>query len=301
MFADRRALDQVEPWDQGAAAPKGEPARDQALPVRAHRRAAAILMLLTAVSTMSSAVIADDANLSPSASAPPWQPHDRTRPQPRPVTPGSGTVGATPPSDATVLFDGQDMAAWKGEDRGQWKVEDGALLTGGARYNLLRTRASFGDIQVHLEFQEPNPPSGDDQHRGNSGIFLMSLYEVQIMDPVDNPTSADGTLGALYGQQPPRVQAARPPGQWQSFDIIFEAPRFDDGRLVSPAYVTVLLNGVLLHHRQPFLGETASVSKTPGYAATLSTGPLALQDHGTPGQVRFRNIWVRPLGGYDEP
>jgi hypothetical protein len=168
------------------------------------------------------------------------------------------------------------------------------------RYNLLKTKASFGDIQVHLEFQEPAPPIGVDQRRGNSGVFLMGLYEVQIMDPVDNPTYADGTLGALYGQQPPLVQASRPPGEWQSYDIIFEAPRFDGGSLLSPACVTVLLNGVLLHHKQPFLGETRGHGKVPGYWAKLSEGPLALQDHGTPGQVRFRNIWVRPLSAPDD-
>jgi hypothetical protein len=262
---------------------------------------AAALLLLTTVGPVPRAAIGDDGPGAPGAAAPSWPPHDRARPQPRPVTPGSGTIGATPPSDATVLFDGRDMAAWEGEDVGQWRVEDGTLLPGGSRYNLLRTRASFGDVQVHLEFQAPDPAVGEDQLRGNSGVFLMGLYEVQIMDPVDNPTYADGTLGALYGQRPPRVHAARPPRQWQSFDIVFEAPRFADGRLVSPAFATVLLNGVLLHHRQPFLGETASASGTPSYATRLSTGPLVLQDHGTPGPVRFRNIWVRPLGGYDEP
>jgi hypothetical protein len=232
----------------------------------------------------------------------PWHVHDPSRPRPRVVTPGA-TVGA-PPSDAIVLFDGKDLSKWsqrgpKGEVIDpKWPVRDGFFETG-ARTGSLYTRESFGDVQLHIEWASPTPVVGNSQGRGNSGVILMGLYEVQVLDSYENPTYADGQAAALYGQWPPLVNAARKPGEWQTYDIIFEAPRFEGGKLVSPAYQTVLWNGVIVHNRKEVMGpmvyrDVASY-KQP-HAAEL---PLMLQDHNNP--VRYRNIWIRRLGGYDTP
>lgn len=230
-----------------------------------------------------------------------WRPFDTARPAPRRIEPGKFSLGASPPSDAIVLFDGHSLDEWDGAAAPEWSVDHGELLASNAHHSLLKSRRVFGDVQVHLEFSEPNPPGGKGQRRGNSGVFLMGLYEVQILDSYENSTYSDGALGALYGQQPPLVNAARPPGEWQSYDIVFEAPRFAGHTLISPAYATVLLNGVVLHHHQPFIGETTP-EPNPVYAAMTPVGPLALQEHGdSTGKVRFRNIWVRPLGNYDSP
>ncbi|MBM0169831.1 DUF1080 domain-containing protein [Altererythrobacter sp. C41] len=223
-----------------------------------------------------------------------WKVHDADRPHPEVVTPGA-TPGA-PPSDAVVLFDGTSLDAW--EPTGQpWQLENGVLTVPareeGEEASTLVSKQSFGDVQLHLEFRSPSPPQKSSQDRGNSGVWFMERYEVQILDGYDNPTYADGTVGAIYGWKPPLVNASRKPGEWQSYDIVFERPRFAaDGSVERPAYVTVFLNGVLVQNRQPFLGSTIwrDVGK---YEAHADAAPIQLQDHDSP--VSFRNIWVRPL------
>lgn len=223
-----------------------------------------------------------------------WRVHDADRPDPEVVTPGA--VPGAPPSDAIVLFDGRSLYAWQPQG-GAWTVADGVLTVPprppGSSENALVSKESFGDVQLHLEFRSPNPPQGSSQDRGNSGIWFMQRYELQILDGYDNPTYADGTIGAIYGWKPPLVNPLRPPGEWQSYDIVFERPRFGPGgELVRPAYVTAFLNGVLVQNRQPWPGGT--IWRQVGtYEAHEDAAPIQLQDHGSP--VSFRNIWVRRL------
>ena len=219
-----------------------------------------------------------------------WHVHDGTRPQPRVVDPGPAGEPVKPPSDAIVLFDGQDTSKWRGE-KGDcpWKVENGYME---ARQGSITTRDTFGDCQLHLEFCEPTPPRGNGQGRGNSGVFLFGVYEVQVLDSYDNPTYADGSCGALYGQYPPLVNACRKPGEWQTYDIIFQAPKFKDGKLSEDGYLTVLQNGVLVQNHVRIMGQTGH-RVLPNMAPTGEKGPLGLQDHGNP--VRYRNIWIREL------
>ncbi len=223
-----------------------------------------------------------------------WHVHDSERPAPVVVTPAAQVGGA--PSDAVVLFDGRNTDAWRA-DRKPWPVRGGVMTIpsraeSGGENNLV-TKDSFGDVQLHLEFRSPNPPTKTSQDRGNSGIWFMQRYEVQILDGYDNPTYADGTVGAVYGWKPPLVNAARRPGEWQSYDIVFERPRFAaDGALVRPAYVTAFLNGVLVQNHQAMLGTTIW-RKVATYHAHGDAAPIQLQDHDSP--VSFRNIWVRRL------
>ena len=219
-----------------------------------------------------------------------WRVHDGTRPQPPIVTPGIGTA---PPSDAVVLFDGTNLDAWrnvKGKEEKWMLVEGGAMEVTNA--GSMETIEHFGSCQLHLEWATPAKVEKNDQLRGNSGVFLMGLYELQILDSYENVTYADGSAGALYGQHPPLVNASRPPGEWQSFDIVFEAPVFEEEKLVSPAIITVLHNGVLVHHHAEFIG-LATYRELAKYSPHPPEGPLRLQDHWFP--VRFRNIWVRRL------
>ena len=223
-----------------------------------------------------------------------WRVHDGRRPQPQVVTPGSAS-GA--PADATVLFDGSDLSKWKSVKGGEaeWKVENGYVEV--TRTGDIETLEHFGDCQLHIEWAAPAEVTGDSQGRGNSGVFPMGLYEIQVLDSYDNPTYADGITGAIYGQFPPFVNACRPPGEWQSYDLIFEAPHWVGNRLHKPACITLLHNGLLVHHCRPALGPTGH-KKLSTYAETREeTGPLKLQDHGD--AVRYRNIWIRPLTGYD--
>lgn len=227
----------------------------------------------------------------------PYRVHDGLRPQPRVVTPGEGPGDA--PSDAVVLFDGSDLSAWISKKDGgpaQWKVENGYMeVVPGTGY--IQSKEHFGSCQLHVEFACPEEVKGESQGRGNSGVFLMSQYEVQVLDCYDNPTYPDGTTGALYGQCPPLVNACRKPGEWQSFDIVWEAPEFDGDTLVKPAFITVLFNGIILHNRKELMGPTRHLTLTE-YEPHPPVGPLELQDHSD--LVRFRNIWYRPLTGYDE-
>ena len=229
-----------------------------------------------------------------------WHVHDPARPQSPIVTPGASfSENAAPPSDAIVLFDGKDLSQWVDKKTGGpvfWTVADGAAIS--AKGDI-QTTNKFGDIQLHLEFCEPTPPKGDGQGRGNSGVFFMGLYEVQVLDCYDNKTYADGATGGLYGQHPALANACRPPGNWETYDMIFTAPRFAaDGKLVSPAYVTVTFNGVVVQNHQAFRGATNW--RVPGkYTAHDALLPLALQYHNN--SVSFRNIWVRPVPLDNEP
>jgi len=180
-----------------------------------------------------------------------------------------------------------------------WKLTDGVMTTTGHSGHL-PTRRAFGDVRVHLEFQEPSPPAGQGQWRGNSGLFLMDLYEVQILDSYANPTYADGAMGALYGQEPPKVIASRPPGQWQCLDVQFRAPRFAGAALVRPASVTVQVNGVAVQQDAAFRGPTR-FGELARYAPHPERLPFALQDHDDSAGVAFRNIWALPLAPSARP
>ena len=231
-----------------------------------------------------------------------WRVHDIKRPQPRVVTPGTASTQDAPgaaPSDAVVLFDGTDLSKWMNKDGGDaaWKVENGYMEVVPGTGNI-KTREAIGDCQLHVEWAAPAAVKGDSQGRGNSGVFLMSLYEIQVLDCYENPTYADGTTGALYGQCPPLVNACRKPGEWQGYDIIWIAPRFAGEQLVSPAYVTVFFNGILLHHMRALQGPTHHKTVSSYDKPHPAKAPLMLQDHKD--LVRFRNIWYRPLTGYDE-
>ena len=222
----------------------------------------------------------------------PYHVHDPARPHPQVVTAAQQVGGA--PSDAMVLFDGRDLSQWRPKP---WKIENGYFEVVPGTGDLA-TKQSFGDVQLHAEWAAPAVIRGTSQNRGNSGIFLQGRYEVQVLDSSGNPTYADGQAGALYGQWPPLVNPARKPGEWQSYDIVFEAPRMNGDRVITPAYITVFLNGVLLHHRKELMGPTVH-RELAKYTAQPAEAPLVLQDHSTP--VRYRNIWVRPIGAYDRP
>ena len=192
------------------------------------------------------------------------------------------------PSDAIVLFDGKDLSAWDGGEK--WTVADGAITAGPG---TLRSKEQFGDCQVHIEWASASEVKGDGQGRSNSGVFLMGSYEVQVLDSYENKTYHDGQCGAIYKQHPPLVNACRKPGEWQEYDIIWKAPKFDgEGKLVSPAFITVLHNGVVIQNHFELQGDTP-YNRPPAYKAHPETGPITLQYHGNP--VRFRNIWVREL------
>lgn len=190
------------------------------------------------------------------------------------------------PSDAVVLFDGTNLDAFNGGDK--WEVADGVAMAKGGG---LTSKQKFGDCQLHVEFASPAEVKGKGQGRGNSGIYLMGRYEVQVLDSYENETYFDGQCGAVYKQQPPMVNASRKPGVWQTMDIIFTAPKFnDDGSVAKPAYVTVLHNGVLVHNHFELMGSTSYV-EAPKYSKHGEKESLNIQFHGNP--VRFRNIWVR--------
>ena len=230
----------------------------------------------------------------------PWHVHDSDRPVPHLVTPGTTfSHGAPAPSDAVVLFDGTDLSKWKC-DKGAagWKVEHGYMEVVKEAGSIF-TKDEFGDFQLHLEFATPAKVEGNSQGRGNSGVYIYGRYEVQVLDSYENPTYADGEVGAIYGQYPPLATAPKKPGEWQSYDILFESPRWDENqKLIKPASVTVLLNGVALHNRKELIGSTTH-REVGVYKPHPPHGPILLQDHGSP--TRYRNIWIRQLGEYDKP
>jgi Domain of Unknown Function (DUF1080) len=228
---------------------------------------------------------------------PHWKIHDPNRPVPALIDPGTASSNDVPgraPLDAVVLFDGKDLSKWAHKDgsAAKWKVENGyAEVVPDTGY--IYSKQAFGDCQLHVEFAEPLPAKGESQERGNSGVFLMGLYEIQVLDSYENKTYADGQAAAVYGQYPPLVNAARPPGQWQSYDIVFHGPRFNKGgKLLRPARVSVLHNGVLVQDNVALTGRTEHGERPP-YKAHPEKLPLGLQDHDT--AVRFRNIWIREL------
>jgi hypothetical protein len=219
-----------------------------------------------------------------------WKIHDPERPQPNLIDPGTP---ARAPSDAIALFDGKDLSHWRsGDGPAKWKVENGYVeVVKGA--GSLVTRQAYGDCQLHIEWMSPQSSSGTGQNRGNSGVFMMGIYEVQVLDSHQNKTYPDGQAASIYGQYPPMVNASRAPGEWQSYDIIFRRPRFDkDGKLLRPARMTVLHNGIVVHDNVELTGPTAH-NRRPEYKPHADKLPISLQDHGDP--VRFRNIWIREL------
>jgi hypothetical protein len=228
----------------------------------------------------------------------PWAIHDRNRPQPKRVEPGSFSnqqQPGKPPSDAVVLFDGKDISGWEADKDGnvptKWIVKDGAMeCVPGSGY--VRTKEKFGDCQLHVEWAAPTKVEGESQGRGNSGVFLMGKMEIQVLDNYNNPTYPDGSAGSVYGVNPPMVNALRAPGEFQAYDIVFRRPIYKDGVVVDPGYVTVFVNGVLVQDHTLIEGGTGHMGRTkPGPFPDV--GPLKLQDHGNP--VRYRNIWYRPL------
>jgi len=225
-----------------------------------------------------------------------WPQHSMDRPEPPVVEPGPFKASASPPADAIVLFDGRSLANWRSADSAnlpaRWKLADGYMEVA-AGTGSISTKQAFGDVQLHLEWRAPTPAKGEGQERGNSGVILMGLYEVQVLDSYHNRTYADGSAGAVYGQFPPLVNASRPPGEWQTYDIVFHRPRFDRAGLVElPARMTVFHNGVLIQDDVQLSGPTAHQTRPP-YRHHADALPLTLQDHGDP--VRYRNIWIRKL------
>jgi hypothetical protein len=232
-----------------------------------------------------------DADAQPSTR---WPIHSPDRPQPRVVKPPPTTWTVAPPADAILLFGGTDLTKWRKDDgtAPAWKIENGFMevVPGGGE---IVTREGFGDAQLHVEWMAPLPADGKGQDRGNSGVFLMRRYEVQVLDSYENITYPDGQASAVYGQYPPLVNASRPPSEWQTYDIIFHRPRFDaQGKATQPARLTVLHNGVLVHDNVVLSGPTAHTRRPP-YEKHDDRLPISLQDHGT--RVRFRNIWIRDL------
>jgi hypothetical protein len=231
-----------------------------------------------------------------------WYVHDENRPEAKVVTPGLPSTlekAGTAPSDAIVLFDGKDLSQWVSDKDGTtpptWELKDGAMNPV-PKSGDIRTKQGFGSCQLHVEFATPAEVKGDSQGRGNSGIFLMGKYELQVLDSYNNKSYADGHAGSIYGQKPPEVNAVRKPGEWQMYDVVFHRPVFEGDKVVKPATVTVFLNGVLVQDHWEIQGSTFHKRKA-AYEPHPDKMPLKLQDHSNP--TRFRNIWIRELS--DEP
>lgn len=223
-----------------------------------------------------------------------WPQHSRERPLPPVVNPGPQKP-VPPTADAIVLFDGKNLDKWTSGDGvpAKWKVVNGAFEVV-PKTGTLTTRDSFGDVHLHIEWRTPNPPVGKDQDRGNSGVFFGGgRYEVQVLDSYNNPTYADGSAASVYGQYPPTKNASLPPGEWQTYDIVYLRPRFDaNGKLVKPCIISVTHNGVVVQDKVELVGPTANGSRPP-YEAHADRLPISLQDHGHP--VQFRNVWLHDL------
>ncbi|SRR6266545_1464079 len=229
-----------------------------------------------------------------------WKVHDAARPRPPKVAPGMPLLSEMPPADAIVLFDGTDLSRWVGSDGKQvtearWKINHGVLEVVPFNGRLV-TKEKFGDCQLHIEWRVPKEATGAGQGRGNSGVELMGRYEIQVLESHENLTYADGQAASIYGQWPPLVNASTPQGEWNVYDIFFEAPRFEGEKLAKPAYITVIHNGVLAHHHQEIIGRAVH-RRVATYAPHGAEEPLSLQDHKQP--VHYRNIWIRRLKGYD--
>jgi hypothetical protein len=235
---------------------------------------------------------------SPMIPGTPWRVHDINRPRPPIVSVAPAGPVQPAPADAVVLFNGTDLSHWRkpGEKPGDlypagWKIE-GSDLVVEPNSGSIQSAETFGDCQLHIEWSAPTPAEGSSQGRGNSGVIIMGHYEIQVLDSYNNITYADGQASAVYGQYPPMVNVTRPPGEWNVYDIVFRAPRFDGEKLQRPAYVTVFHNGALVHYNRQILGAVAH-KELAKYRPHSPAGPLLLQDHGN--RTRFRNIWVRPL------
>jgi hypothetical protein len=242
-----------------------------------------------------------------------WRVHDTNRPAPPVVTPGATfSQGAPAPSDAEVLFDGHGLDQWEDPQGGpaSWVTNGDYVISGTPGKTWaggIRTKGKWADFQLHVEWAAPNPPTGTGQDRGNSGILINNMYEVQVLNNYENKTYADGMAGGIYGQKPPLVNACKPPGDWQTYDILFESPRWNDqGELVKKACITVLQNGVVVQNHYELAGMTDGINPLLHYHQTSKYGPphppevfVQLQDHNNP--VRFRNIWIRSqhLGSND--
>ena len=212
--------------------------------------------------------------------------------EPAVVTPG--TTAADAPSDAIVLFDGKDASKWVSKSGGKidWKVDNGALTVGAGKGDIT-SKDAFGDMQMHIEWRTPSEVKGESQGRGNSGIFIMGLYELQVLDNYNNRTYSNGQAGSIYKQLIPLANACRKPGEWQTYDIVFTAPRFaENGMVKTPARITVIHNGVLVQNNATLVGATEYIG-IPVYRKHADKLPIRLQDHGNP--VSYRNIWVRNL------
>jgi len=217
--------------------------------------------------------------------------HDENRPKPLVITPAAQF--GQPPSDAIILFNGKDLSEWAGDKGGdaRWKLEKDYMEVN--KTGSIRTKKSFGNCQLHIEWATPEKVEGSSQERGNSGVFLMNTYELQILDSYENPTYADGQAASIYGQYPPLVNACRKPGEFQSYDVSFLRPIFDaDGKCIRPARVTILHNGVVVQNNVEIKGLTAH-KQIAKYRRHEDKLPISLQDHGNP--TRFRNIWIREL------
>ena len=250
----------------------------------------------TALASMVAAGIASAVEVGEKPNTPklpgvPYVVHDGTRPQPVKVK-SAGAVSVKPPGDAVVLIGKNSSETWNGN---KWPIADGVMTV--ARGGGVSSKAKFGDCQLHLEYRVPAGRKVNGQAGGNSGVFLMGMYEVQVGESHTNKTYPDGQTAALYGQAPPRVNPSTPQGEWQSFDIIFEAPKYEEGKLAAPAVITVIHNGVLVHHRRALLGPTRHKALATYPANHPGKAPITLQDHGDP--IQYRNIWVRELGDYD--
>lgn len=213
-------------------------------------------------------------------------------PIPKIVQPGK--TNDLPPSDAIVLFDGKDLSAWlnRNNQPAQWKVEDNAFTVVKGTGDI-HTAQKFGDCQLHIEWRTPEKVEGESQGRGNSGIFFMGQYELQVLDSYNNRTYSNGQAGSIYKQHIPLVNASRGPGEWQKYDVVFTAPKFNaDGTVSAPARITVFHNGVLVQNNVEIKGSTAYIGK-PEYKKHGEKESLSLQDHGNP--VSYRNIWIREL------
>ena len=220
------------------------------------------------------------------------QPFPPPKKEPSIVTPGK--TSSDPPSDAIVLFDGKDLSRWRSVRGGdaKWMVANGFVEVV-PKTGDIATKEEFGDCQLHIEWATPSEVKGEGQGRGNSGVFLMERYELQVLDSFDNKTYYHGQAGSIYKQHAPLVNASRKPGEWQSYDIVFKAPKFDEeGRVIERARMTVLHNGVLVQNNAELYGNTFH-DRPALYIAHPSKASLKLQDHGD--LVRYRNIWIRNL------